>query len=179
MELKQRMGYARTTTKLQKKRMENEQCPTCGKPKKDWNRRTDWRCCSEKCTEEFNEGHYLVWQDFRLRAFKRDKFTCVKCGKNPVLFRERYDSENDENFKWRAETCDAKIFVRYVKEGYEVYDVSELVADHIKPIALGGDEWDLKNIQTLCIKHNKEKTKEDMAKIAKVRRLSKDQRNLK
>ena len=50
---------------------------------------------------------------------------------------------------------------------------SELIGDHIKPIALGGDEWDLNNIQTLCIKCNKVKTKEDMKKIAKQRRIEK------
>ncbi len=54
----------------------------------------------------------------------------------------------------------------------------ELVADHIIPIALGGDEWDEKNIQTLCIKHDKIKTKEDAKKIAVERRLHKDQRKI-
>lgn len=44
-----------------------------------------------------------------------------------------------------------------------------MIADHIIPIALGGDEWDINNIQTLCIKCNKKKTARDMADIAKLR----------
>jgi len=48
-----------------------------------------------------------------------------------------------------------------------------LVGDHIIPIALGGDEWDIKNVQTLCIDCNKIKTKLDQQKIAEVRRKEK------
>lgn len=49
----------------------------------------------------------------------------------------------------------------------------DLIGDHIKPIALGGDEWDLKNVQTLCLKCNKIKTNEDMEKIRTARRNEK------
>lgn len=52
-------------------------------------------------------------------------------------------------------------------------DTSELIGDHIIPIALGGDEWDLNNIQTLCIKCNKIKTAQDAKDIAKQRRKEK------
>ena len=44
------------------------------------------------------------------------------------------------------------------------------VADHIIPIAIGGDEFDLKNVQWLCALCNKEKTKHDQATIALYRR---------
>ena len=57
--------------------------------------------------------------------------------------------------------------------GIEVYDGGKLIADHIEPIALGGDEWDENNIQTLCIKCNKIKTKEDAKKIAIERKREK------
>ena len=50
---------------------------------------------------------------------------------------------------------------------------SGLIADHIIPIALGGPEWDLANIQTLCISCNKLKTADDAAKIAALRRNEK------
>ncbi len=46
-----------------------------------------------------------------------------------------------------------------------------LIADHIIPIALGGDEWDMANIQTLCLECNKIKTKQDHKDIAKLRRI--------
>lgn len=44
-----------------------------------------------------------------------------------------------------------------------------LVVDHIVPIAIGGEQWDLNNLQLLCTKCNKEKTKADMGVIAKHR----------
>lgn len=55
-------------------------------------------------------------------------------------------------------------------------DFSTLVGDHIKPIALGGDEFDLKNVQTLCIKCNKTKTSKDLKEIARRRRIEKLQK---
>lgn len=42
--------------------------------------------------------------------------------------------------------------------------------DHIVPIALGGDEFDLANLQLLCKACDRKKTKDDMATIAAVRR---------
>ena len=50
-----------------------------------------------------------------------------------------------------------------------------LVADHIIPICLGGDEWDMDNIQTLCRRCDKIKTKQDYKDIAKQRRIEKKQ----
>jgi len=50
-----------------------------------------------------------------------------------------------------------------------------LIADHIIAIALGGDEWDINNIQTLCYDCNKIKTAEDSKKIAELRRTEKKQ----
>ena len=131
-----RAAFRFTLTKLAKERMDKDQCPSCGKPKSEWNRRTDWRCCSKKCTDDFwKKNEYLSWSSLRMKALKRDNFTCAKCGKKTV-------AEN-------------------------------LIGDHIIPIALGGKQWNLKNVQTLCIKCNKIKTKKDMKKIAKQRRKEK------
>jgi 5-methylcytosine-specific restriction endonuclease McrA len=46
----------------------------------------------------------------------------------------------------------------------------DFIADHIIPIAIGGDEFDLNNIQYICEVCNKKKTKRDMAKIALLRK---------
>ena len=50
---------------------------------------------------------------------------------------------------------------------------SDLVADHIRPIALGGAQWEMDNIQTLCGACNRIKTKKDAADIARQRRHDK------
>ena len=59
-----------------------------------------------------------------------------------------------------------------IKEKFTL-GMSNMIADHIKPIALGGDEWDINNIQTLCSKCNKIKTKQDHKDIAELRRTEK------
>ena len=48
-------------------------------------------------------------------------------------------------------------------------NVPNLVADHIVPIALGGPEWDMANIQTLCVRCNKIKTASDAKLMAAAR----------
>jgi len=125
--------------------MKEDRCPNCGKPKSEWKRRADWTCCSKECTDnyykEFDKSY--SWQDFRIKIFYRDNSVCKMCGKRFVTFGIRLP---------------------------EVPDESQLIADHIIPIELGGVMWDMGNIQTLCIACNKIKTKEDMAHIAVHRR---------
>jgi len=138
----ERENYRRVFSPLAEKRMHNNECPNCGKPKSKWNRRTDWRCCSTKCTKEFWKTHNKSWswEQFRFEVFKRDNFTCAKCGK-----RKSYISKFD---------------------GKEYPDDRNLIADHIKPLAIGGEMWDMDNLQTLCINCNKIKTANDMRDIA-------------
>jgi 5-methylcytosine-specific restriction endonuclease McrA len=40
------------------------------------------------------------------------------------------------------------------------------VLDHIRPIAMGGDQWDAGNLQVLCARCNRIKTARDMGAIA-------------
>ncbi len=170
--MKKRELVKKIIPKEQLKRIKNNQCPVCEKPKSKWNRRTDWRCCSEECTAEFWKTYISYgWQDIRLKAFERDNYTCVKCGDNrkevEVIRKIKRTANLEElyNSNWKV-----KAEYKYV-ESKEIWN--NFIGDHIKPIALGGDEWDLKNIQTLCIKCNKIKTKEDMKDIAKQRRIEK------
>jgi len=167
MELKKREVYKVIVLEPAKSRLEKDQCPSCGKDKKDWNRRTDWRCCSTKCTEKYNK--FLViygWPDLRMRAFKRDNFTCVKCGVKPLYVRKQLNLKTNK--------------VDYIQT--QKPDCGQLVEDHIIPIAIGGEEFDIDNVQTLCIPCNKEKTKQDHKDIAahrkKVKLYNKGQRFL-
>jgi 5-methylcytosine-specific restriction endonuclease McrA len=139
METIKRMPICRTLTKQQREWLDGGYCPICGLHKRDWKRRTDWTCCSVDCSKKYQEECWKVWQFWKLKAFERDKFTCVKCGEKPI------------------------------KEDWHktiIPDTSKLIGDHIVPIAIGGEEYDLGNVQTLCIKCNKIKTKEDIKKIA-------------
>lgn len=53
----------------------------------------------------------------------------------------------------------------YYEHPYKVW-----VVDHILPIALGGQEFNLENLQLLCPECNAIKTAEDLARIAGARR---------
>ena len=136
--MKQREVWVKKYTRIQQKRINNRECPNCGKHKSLWNRRTDWTCCSKKCSDDFYKSKFAVldWSEFRLKAFKRDNKTCAICGKQEI-------------------------------------SSSALVGDHIIPIACGGEEFDLDNIQTLCLDCNKKKTKSDMKLIANHRKCEK------
>ena len=78
-----------------------------------------------------------------------------------------------------------KVLKRYYDPlwgGEMVEAVEGLVADHIVPIALGGEEFDVNNVQTLCAQCNKSKTADDIKHIARLRvierKLSGGQRKL-
>jgi len=137
-----RESYRRIFSDKAERRMQNSECPNCGKPKSEWNRRTDWRCCSTECTENFWKEHdkSWSWEQFRYEVFKRDNYTCVKCGKRKIIV-SKFD-------------------------GKEYPDDSNLIADHIKPLAREGKMWDMDNLQTLCTDCNKIKTKQDLRDIA-------------
>ncbi len=44
------------------------------------------------------------------------------------------------------------------------------ILDHIRPIAMGGDQWDVGNLQALCSRCNRIKTARDMGAIARWKR---------
>lgn len=146
--VKQRKGWTRNYSDLAKKRINNRECPACGKPKSEWTRRTDWMCCSKECSDKFYKEEQSIqsWEITKKQAFKRDNYTCVWCGKRYTL----------------------KIY------GEEIADTSKLIGDHIIPIAVGGAEFDINNVQTLCIDCNKIKTKRDAQRIAKFRKREKE-----
>lgn len=143
METIKRMPICRILTYQQRKWLDGNCCPYCGLPKREWKRRTDWTCCSTDCTEKYSEECIFVWQYWKVKAFERDNFSCVKCGETPT---ER------------------------TYEGKIIPNTSKLIGDHIIPIAIGGEEYNLNNVQTLCEKCNMIKTKKDLKEIAIYRR---------
>lgn len=161
--IKKREGYQFIVHEPAKTWLAENKCAGCGKPQSDWKRSTRWKCCSTECTEKYvRECTSFGWGEFRLRVFKRDNYTCAKCGKKPIPIRTDYEktyTATGEHAGWKP--------VKVIIEEPAEYDyASLLIADHIHPIALNGPEWDMNNIQTLCIVCNKKKTKIDMGKIA-------------
>ena len=151
--VKQREGYKVVVLEPAKTRLEKDQCPGCEKPKTEWARRKDWRCCSKECTTKYQSMYLILgWQDMRTKVFKRDNNTCQSCGFIAVDIKVTKCSPSGEKYTITFKNIS-----------------SQLDADHILPIALGGDEWNINNIQTLCKPCHKVKTKEDIKSIAILR----------
>jgi 5-methylcytosine-specific restriction endonuclease McrA len=170
--MNQRENYRVVLLEPAKSRIEKNQCAGCGKPKEEWARSKRWNCCSTKCTSEYTKNFlYLSWQDLRMKALRRDDFTCKICGLRPT--KEKFKFEYDQNYnpiqikQWHHGLKDSDLYKGHFET---VVDDSKLVGDHIMPIAIGGDEWDINNVQTLCVKCNKVKTRKDMKNIAIARR---------
>lgn len=124
---------------------------------------------------------------------KAEKGHCIICGAKLEGKRRKYCKEEcwvefysqfNTSFTWArvrqmAIERDEHRCVKCGKKEYEKNESNEyiyLIADHITAIALGGDEFDLNNIQILCQDCNRIKTSEDLKKIAILRRQIKGEK---
>jgi len=164
--VKQRQGYQFIIHEPAKTWIIEDKCGGCGKPKTDWKRSTRWKCCSTDCTEKYvRECTSFGWGEYRLRVFRRDNFTCAMCGQKPIPTQiefEKVYNRQGEHTSWNKKIVP-------IENPTETDYASHLIGDHIVPISLYGEEWDMNNIQTLCISCNKIKTRGDMGKIAQLR----------
>lgn len=143
-------------------RLDKGLCPVCGEGNK-----RQFRCCSKACTSKFWKK--AIWSfELRPKVFLRDKYICQKCGFNGGLY-----SEWKTRFhKWQFENGDKHGWIPGADKIYEdetgdkAPETKRLDNDHIIAIALGGDEYDMKNMQTLCEECHKAKTKIDIRDIA-------------
>ena len=159
-------------------------CPICNKENKRF-----WRCCSKNCTTRFWKKAYGSWE-LRSKCFERDKFTCKKCKKKGGRWeikqpkkeiRQRIKNleetiANKPDKKWRKDLIEyyKDELKNWVPRVWKPSCIDEhghtiLEADHIVPIALGGDQYDLKNYQTLCSECHKAKTAKEAKKFAMAR----------
>jgi 5-methylcytosine-specific restriction endonuclease McrA len=118
-------------------------CIICGKLLEKGRR----KYCSDKCFKGWFSQFEppFRWSELRRKARRRDKWTCRHCGR----------TKKELNLLFFRTPLNRK---------------AKLVVDHIVPIALGGNEFDIDNLQTLCIDCNREKTKGDLRRIAEFRK---------
>lgn len=170
--VKKREGFRVVVPKEQLDRIANGQCPSCAKPKAEWVRTTTFRCCSKECTEKYSKELITFgWPALRRKAILRDG-KCVQCGIQHHQLKETTVWDYENYFKNYEIVLTAGEV--YKQNGLQcinitIIDMSKYVCDHICPISLGGDEWEIANLQTLCIACNKIKTRTDIGKIAKLR----------
>lgn len=173
--MKQREGHRVIFGKMAEDRIAASCCPTCGKHKDEWTRTKSYRCCSAACTDKFWREIVQVrsWQHLRLQCFERDGYACRMCGVKPVPLRKKHvrttEGYREPYYGWKI--IDEEVTPE--DPSYVSLLSSCFVADHIQPIALGGDEWDLNNLQSLCRQCNKAKTAKDAARIAAGRKSEK------
>jgi 5-methylcytosine-specific restriction endonuclease McrA len=139
-------------------------CGGCGKPRSEWIKPRHAKCCSVECTTKMQSNYiYFGWPQLREKVLKRDNYRCVKCDSQPSIKIYNHTSWNDDIIE--------KLPDEHGVECWLIIDKSKLIADHIIPIAVGGAEWDINNIQTLCSTCNKIKTARDMKLIAIERKI--------
>ncbi|MFX0172749.1 MAG: HNH endonuclease [Candidatus Hodarchaeota archaeon] len=139
-------------------------CLWCGKNIKEVNdlRRTSF-CCKEH--SELYVNHFDWQGGLRSYIMKRDNYSCVKCGYK----------ESDYSYIWKLDYKERKSLMKKKFPNVR-YLIPILEVDHIIPIAMGGDPFDRENLQTLCEVCHKEKTKEDLRKIAYVNSICRELR---
>lgn len=123
-------AYVAAKAKLPKP--DGKHCIICGKSLPKFAR----KYCSSTCFARWYTSIEGIqnWSVIRWKAFERDNFTCRKCG-----------------FQ------DLPKYIEYHGKRY-LDGMPKLNADHIQPLFLGGSEFDLINVQTLCEKCHKKKS---------------------
>ena len=116
-------------------------------------RRRNW--CSDECVHQYKMAH--DWTYVCRQVKKRDKAVCKECNLDTASLRL--------SLRKMARTQGKEaMLIEATKYGIPAYRASGKRlwdADHIVPVAEGGSS-DLSNIQTLCIRCHKIKTKEQL-----------------
>ncbi len=177
MVIHKRSGYYIVVLEPTKTWLGDKKCGGCGKIRDDWVvKRLRYNTCSTDCTDKMNTNYKIFgWSDMRERVFERDKYVCVIC-KNETI--QSLIEEETKFLEQHLKVFDPEhkqhLFITRLREWLK----SQLDADHIIPVSLGGDEWSFDNIQTLCKQCHKNKTKKDMKKISAERKITTDQTRL-
>ena len=168
MVVQKRSGYQIIILEPTKSWIKEDKCGGCGIPREQWKKKRVTKCCSKECTSKMNNRYvYYGWTWVRPKIFERDNYTCKSCGfKAEEVKEDKYYNDNQSP----SNKIKYPVLIK-TKE-------SQLDADHIIPISLGGDEWSFDNIQTLCKQCHKDKTKKDIKKISAERKVTIDQQRL-
>lgn len=136
---------------------------------------------SQECSDiSFLERN---WHGLKILAFAKTGGKCNHCNRELRMastFGNFYfvgPSRDGLNFK--AGSNMRKFLMRHLKpeqfpKGQKLSDNGKYLKaeiDHIKAIALGGSPNDINNLQPLCIKCHKKKTKKDIKKITAIRKM--------
>ena len=128
-----------STTPEEQERLSRRACPNCGRERADFNFwNLDAVCCRPSCTAEY-WGRQPTIAEMKQRVLAEQEGKCAHCGQE----------------------------IRKPNATQSLSTSHQCVMDHIRPIAMGGDQWDRENLQVLCRRCNRIKTARDMGNIAR------------
>lgn len=160
--IKSRIGYDFSNYYKEREKLaepDGEHCIICEKnlPKRKR------KYCSDECYSEWSRKIQTKnWAILRNKVLEASNFECVKCG-----FQIEYSAVSSKEYPFGYCT----VLYPEDRKGKQINNNPSglFVVDHIKPIALGGEEFDANNLQVLCLDCNKKKTHIDQKNIAKKR----------
>ncbi len=130
-----------SNTPEEKERLARKACPVCGRGRSEFPAGWDSLCCGPSCSSLYwREEHPTVGEMRRLVLLEQEG---------------------------RCARCHHEIPASRTVVGRHLHP---LILDHIRPIAMGGDQWALGNLQVLCARCNRIKTSWDMGAIARWKR---------
>jgi 5-methylcytosine-specific restriction endonuclease McrA len=132
-----------SNTPEEKERIARRACPVCGCERSEFPAGWDAICCQPPCSAKYwREEHPTVGEMRRLVLLEQEG-KCARCR------REIQKSQTAGRGRNPVHPC---------------------ILDHIRPIAMGGDQWDAGNLQVLCSRCNRIKTARDIGEIARWKR---------
>lgn len=139
----------------------------------------EWWEERKRLYELFNGQQEIIYDSYplepRQKPFSRDMVypkhhgRCYWCGQQLTGRRRSFCKDEHRYFYWywfSWETIRERVYIRDNGSCQNCGDKeSSFEVDHIKAIALGGENWNLDNLQLLCINCHKLKTRKDIYKI--------------
>jgi 5-methylcytosine-specific restriction endonuclease McrA len=127
-------------TPEEKERISRGACPHCGRERVHFtpgNEHTT--CCQASCTLEYWYKQRPTITEMRRLVRDEQGGKCARC--RQVVHKSNTHGNSPSSHHY--------------------------ILDHIRPIAMGGDQWARDNLQVLCSRCNRIKTARDMGKIAR------------
>lgn len=119
--------------------------------------------------------------DLPQKKDQEGRLICVECGKLLTSRQRKYCSDICSHETW-VKNNHQSLRLQIAKDNNYIckkcgikFSIDNLILDHIKPIALGGGEFDKTNVQILCRDCNKLKTRNDLKLISIERKIPNNQ----
>ena len=141
MPVREHRRYSNTTE--EKEHLARRACPVCGRERSAVPAgENPTICCQPSCNSIYWREERPTVGQMRQLVLLEQEGKCARCGK------EIKGSHAAESRR----------------------PVHSCILDHIRPLAMGGDQWDVHNLQVLCARCNRIKTARDMGAIARWKR---------